>query len=438
VKILMVCDFYLPQVGGMERAVADLSGALLRRGHGVAVATMWQEGLPRYEELDGVAVHRLRGLAQAAPLLHARPRQRYHPPLPDPLVARGLARLIARERPHIVHGHSWMLLSALPACRTHGVATVVTLHDYALLCPKKTLLYHEARPCPNGLGARCLCCAASMYGRPKAALVSAGLAAGRGDIGRIDRFIAISPYVAATHIRSGVVEAGRVVTVPNFVRDDVLSAPRRPRLPDLPDEYILFVGALGRHKGLPLLLDAYTRLETTLPLVLVGPARPETPSTFPAGVIALGNLPHDGVVAAMDHCRFLVHPALWPEPFGLVLIEAMARGKAVVTSRAGGPLDIVRDGETGLLAPLGDAAALASALRALIDDPELAACMGRAGAAHCAASYSSTVALPRIEEVYAAAYWERQARPAPSSTGSDRCPNVTGKTSIRIRIGNRL
>ncbi len=411
-KVLMVSDFYLPTTGGTERAIADLSQELRRRGHTVVIATLWQDGLPFHEEINGLAVYRLRGLAQRLPLLYAQPRKRYHPPFPDPLVARELASLIARERPDVVHGHSWALLSALPICRARRLATVLTLHDYALLCPKKTMLYDDERPCVDGLSWDCLRCAPAMYGRPRGLAVTAGLALGRKGAEGIDRFIAISAHVAMTHTRTGLLDAVRVDTVPNFVRDDVLCAPRDTgprRLPGLPDEYILFAGALGRHKGLHLLLDAYARLARDIPLVLMGPACPDTPAVLPLGVITIGDRAHDDVIAAIDGCRFLVSPALWPEPFGLVLIEAMARGKAVVASRAGGPREIVRDGETGLLVTPGDTEALARALRLLVDEPCLATRMGRAGAAQCAASFSAAAAMPRIEAVYDAAYRARWA-----------------------------
>ncbi len=101
----MVSDFYLPTIGGTERAIADLSQELRQRGHTVIIVTLWQDGLPAYEEIDGLAVYRLRGLAQRLPLLYAQRRKRYHPPFPDPLVTRELASVIARERPDVVHGH---------------------------------------------------------------------------------------------------------------------------------------------------------------------------------------------------------------------------------------------------------------------------------------------------------------------------------------------
>jgi len=405
----MVSDFYLPTIGGTERAIADLSQELRQRGHTVVIVTLWQDGLPFYEEIDGLTVYRLRGLAQRLPLLYTQPRKRYHPPFPDPGVTHELASLIAHVQPDVVHGHSWALLSALPICRARRIATVLTLHDYALLCPKKTMLYADARPCTTGLGWDCLRCAPTMYGRPRGLAVTAGLALGHKGVAGIGRFIAISSHVAGAHTRTGLLDAARVDTVPNFVRDDVLRDTRPRRLPGLPDAYILFVGALGRHKGLHLLLDAYAGLARDIALVLVGPACPDTPTVLPLGVIAIGDRAHDDVIAAIDGCRFLVSPALWPEPFGLVLIEAMARGKAVVASRAGGPIEIVREGETGLLVPPGDTEALARALRLLVDNPHLATRMGRAGATRCAASFSAAAAVPRIEAVYEDAYRGRRA-----------------------------
>jgi D-inositol-3-phosphate glycosyltransferase len=66
------------------------------------------------------------------------------------------------------------------------------------------------------------------------------------------------------------------------------------------------------------------------------------------------------------------------EGYGVVCAEAMAHGKPVVASAVGGLLDLVRHGETGLLVPPGDEAALREALRWLLGDPELRRRMGAA------------------------------------------------------------
>ena len=77
----------------------------------------------------------------------------------------------------------------------------------------------------------------------------------------------------------------------------------------------------------------------------------------------------------------MIHASVVAEPFGRVLIEAMAIGRPVIAPREGGPLLIVVDRETGLLVPPRDAGALADALLALLADPARRAAMGRAGRA---------------------------------------------------------
>ena len=74
------------------------------------------------------------------------------------------------------------------------------------------------------------------------------------------------------------------------------------------------------------------------------------------------------VYAAAD---VIVHASTAPEPFGLVLLEAMAARRPVVATRAGGVVDIVSDGETGLLVEPGDVDALSAAIRRLLEDHEL-------------------------------------------------------------------
>ena len=72
------------------------------------------------------------------------------------------------------------------------------------------------------------------------------------------------------------------------------------------------------------------------------------------------------------------------EPFGIVVIEAMALGKPVIAGSAGGPAEIITDGTDGLLSPFGDAPALGRAISRLIDDPALAKRLAAAATARAA------------------------------------------------------
>ncbi|HCU35204.1 MAG TPA: hypothetical protein DGT21_06990 [Armatimonadetes bacterium] len=88
------------------------------------------------------------------------------------------------------------------------------------------------------------------------------------------------------------------------------------------------------------------------------------------------------------------------EPFGMVLIEAMAAGKPVIATRAAGPMEIVNDGETGLLVPIGDAGALAEAACTLLADPTRAGQMGRAGRARAEEMFDISRLVEQLYGVY--------------------------------------
>lgn len=117
-----------------------------------------------------------------------------------------------------------------------------------------------------------------------------------------------------------------------------------------------------------------------------------------------GWLTHEEALAEYAKADVCVVPSVWHEPFGLVAVEAMAAGRAVVASRTGGLADIVLDGKTGLLVTPGDAAALAGALSRLLDDPGERARMGKAGRARAESDYDWRQVvrkryLPLLEEL---------------------------------------
>ena len=79
----------------------------------------------------------------------------------------------------------------------------------------------------------------------------------------------------------------------------------------------------------------------------------------------------EDVPLQLETLDILVHASLIPEPFGQVVIEGMASGLPVVAPRAGGPAEVIEDGVTGILYPMGDVGALAGALRELAGKPAL-------------------------------------------------------------------
>jgi glycosyltransferase involved in cell wall biosynthesis len=99
----------------------------------------------------------------------------------------------------------------------------------------------------------------------------------------------------------------------------------------------------------------------------------------------------DDVPRLMAACDVVCHTSRVPEPFGLVLIEAMALGRAVIATAGGGPSEIISSPVEGILVPPDDAGALARAVKELIDDPERRRALGEGGRARVRSQFSIDV-----------------------------------------------
>ncbi|HEY7030765.1 MAG TPA: glycosyltransferase family 4 protein [Thermomicrobiales bacterium] len=429
-RVLMVTDFYPPAIGGVERHVQGLSRALVRRGHHVGVATLEFAGAGPGDDDQGVRIHRIRGSSQRLPRLFGNPHRPWAPPLPDPELVLGLRRIIDQERPDVVHGHDWLARSFLPLKRWSGAAFVLSLHYYTLSCAKKSLVRSGA-PCDGPGVAKCVRCAADHYGRAKGPIVAVGNhIAGVAERKTADRIIAVSQ---ATATGNGLTtDAGpHLVVVPNFVPEPLDAAPvdLDPYLRQLPaDGFLLFVGDLRRDKGIEVLLRAYAGLKDAPPLVLIGKLWPESPTVFPDGVRVLADWPNEAVMAAWRRSLFGIVPSIWPEPFGIVLIEAMASGRPVVASRIGGIPDVVDDEQTGLLVPPADPRALRDAIARLLSDCELRRRMGQEATRRVDRFREATV-VPRIEQIYQDAIASRH----PSSCCPEQSAGDANAFHRRIR-----
>jgi glycosyltransferase involved in cell wall biosynthesis len=402
----MVSDFYPPAAGGVEHHVHNLSHALSRRGHQVTVATLQWPGTPAVGCDGEVQIRRIRTTTQRIHPLFSSDRM-WAPPVPDPEAVSSLRAIIREARPDVVHGHDWLTRSFLPLKRWSRAALVVTLHYFNQTCAKKSLMY-RGRPCSGPSPGKCIACAANHYGRLKGPAITAGNWLGSmAERALVDRFIAVSQDVARGNNLD--LHQQPVDVIPNFIADhDPAGQPLDDAyLRQLPcEEFILFVGDLRVEKGVSVLLEAYAGLDDAPPLALIGKAWPDAPKAFPPRVHALGEWPHAAVLAAWERCLFGVVPSVWPEPFGMVLIEAMSRGKPVIASRIGGIPEVVVDGETALLIPPGDPHALRDAMERLIQFPELRDRMGRAAFAR-SLEFREAVVVPRIVLAYESAIQAR-------------------------------
>jgi glycogen(starch) synthase len=138
--------------------------------------------------------------------------------------------------------------------------------------------------------------------------------------------------------------------------------------PEADPPEILFAGRLSPEKGILELVEAAQGMK--LVVAGDGPLRDQVPG-------ALGFVPHHELLGLYARAAVVACPS-HREGFGVACAEAMAHGKPVVASAVGGLLDLVVDGETGLLVPPGDVAGLRDALRRLLGQADLRRRLGDA------------------------------------------------------------
>ncbi len=168
-----------------------------------------------------------------------------------------------------------------------------------------------------------------------------------------------------------------------------------PRLDD--GRTVLFVGRDFARKGGPILLEAFVRLRRVHPrarLLVAGPIRPPP---LPENAFHLGPVEPSELPALLSQASAFCLPTL-REPFGMVLLDAMACAVPCVATRIEAIPEIVTEGETGLLVPPGDPVALAAALARLLSQPSLAREMGARGRERVAARFRWDDVAERLEQ----------------------------------------
>jgi glycosyltransferase involved in cell wall biosynthesis len=210
--------------------------------------------------------------------------------------------------------------------------------------------------------------------------------------------VAVSDATRDRLLRQGY-PARRVVTIHNGIEP---AAPVEPaRLADGP--IVLEVARLAEVKGQKTLICALEQLDATAVLVgrdLEADGRYEHElrrTAEDARVVFAGY--RDDVPALIAGCDVFCLPSTI-EGLPLVVLEAMAHAKPVVATRVGGTPELVVDGETGVLVPPGDVAALAAALDGLLHDPERARRMGEAGRERVRAEFDADTLAGRILALY--------------------------------------
>ena len=376
-KVLQLTREYPPEIyGGAGVVVGHLSRALRRRME--VEVRAWGEG----ERMDGeIPV----SCYQAWDRLAKNDDGALYPPALETL---SIALAMTRDPvdADIVHAHTWYAdMGALFTKIVHQIPLVVTLHSMEPLRPWKV----------DQLGT----------GYHLSSWIE------KTTVESADRVIAVSAGMKADILEHYDVAEEKVVVIHNGIEPDVYRATEdRSALEKfgVTSPYVLFVGRISDQKGIFDLLEASKALPSGVQLVLCA-AAPDTPellermeaaTTGRDDILWINEMVgKQDVIGLYTHAELFACPSVY-EPFGIINLEAMGCGTAVVASGVGGILEVVVDGETGILTKPSDPAGLAAAMNKVLADPDLAKAMGAAGRRRVEDLFSWESVAARTKELY--------------------------------------
>jgi glycosyltransferase involved in cell wall biosynthesis len=341
-------------VGGMERYLHDLCRLMRDAGHAVAVA--YDEATFEDFVIPGVHATHIPGVATDLPSRNE-------------IAWRLLADLVAQFDPDVIQIHD--LANPYTTVRVQDLRpTLAFVQTCGYYCMGTKSFPSSGAVCERAFGPGCLAkaFACGCATRRPAALLR--------DYTRVHRELAgvracRSLMVASGYMRDVLATNGIPAERIRVVLPFTAPVPEPPALPQQPR--LLFVGRLATGKGIERLLEAMAHLpEATLDVVGDGDRRSAAESLARAlGVVErvrfLGWRSEAETSAQYAAARVVVVPSVWPEPFGLVGIEAMARGRPVVGIDRGGVAEWLEDGVTGLLSEPSPEALAAAVRRVLAD-----------------------------------------------------------------------
>jgi glycosyltransferase involved in cell wall biosynthesis len=369
-----------PTIGGVETHLATLGPGLVRRGHEVSLLTGQPGELPAHDVFEGMVIERCPylDLNRMTPEMFTRHAAQ---------VTESIHEFLTTVNPDVIHVHNWHYFSDVPLKAVlkwreeHPAALVLTAHNS----------WHD-----------------DLFQQ----------LAEYGD--QYDRIIAVSQYTLDDMAEWGY-HADKMRVVHHGVAPQWLDPVVRPWLPiaEAQGRPVIFHPArMGLAKGSLVVVEAFRQVREVIPdafLLLAGTGQ----------IVDWGSVQHREIELINDRIRLygltsavdirpyhwpdiagvydaasaVVYPSVFPEPFGIVVIEAMARGRPVVITRTGGMPEIITHEVDGLIVDPNDADQLAQALIRLLRNRDLAESLGRQARQRVAASFTAERMIERTEDV---------------------------------------
>lgn len=311
------------------------------------------------------------------------------------------AEIITRENPAVIYLHKVPALTQIRPLAT-GRRMVMMVHDHDLCCPRRHKYFlWTGQVCHWPFTPwRCWCDGACMERRDgRIQYVSLREKYATLQCARTLDGMLVGSHCMRDELEQNGIPSTRITLLPPLIR---LGAPTVRPLPMAPE--VLYVGQLIRGKGVDMALRAIRRVpEARLHIIGVGNAEATLRAQahrlgLAQRVVFHGWVDHAQLSEAYANARVVIVPSRWPEPFGMVGIEAMRHARPVVGFAVGGIPDWLQDGVNGFLAPAQDVTTFAEAIELLLRDDALAAGLGEQGRMIAQARYGYAEYITQLAE----------------------------------------
>jgi len=315
--------------------------------------------------------------------------------------------LLADFHPDIVHMfaiQTHITPSVLDACREMNVPVVMSCNDYKPICPNYKL-FHHGRLCEDCKGGRFYnaiknrCCKDSIIFSVASSIESYVHDALNIYRKNINLFLFASEFMAhkTEEFWGAATFRWRMLRNP-FDTDKHL-------LHGYSGEYLLYFGRIIDEKGVDVLIQA-AALAPELSLVIVGDGPEKKTLETTAMSLGIRNVQFVGSKWGDDlndylrNCRGVIVPSLWHENFPYVILQAFAAGKPVIGSNRGGIPELVQNGKHGLIYEANEPDALATAMRTLMTNADMAQQMGERARRYVVAEFNDDAFYGQLMKVY--------------------------------------
>jgi glycosyltransferase involved in cell wall biosynthesis len=380
-------------LGGIERYVADSVQEFTRMGHTCSVIYGRISDQPVENSIAALlkSTHRVRALSKFESS-------------EDLTEVKQLEAVLEVEKPDVIFMTGVRNFRLLACLQAYG-RLIPMSHDSSLVCMRMTnTTYVRRKICTHTLGPRCLLHGCSVRKDPGSAdgrLIYNSL---RQHQMLLDIYKSMGLHlVASTYMKERLIQHGfqpeqlKVVgCFTNLLPQTVVSSAGSPPI-------ISFVGRMNRYKGADYLIRALAQVSTPFRCTVIGDGeylpycKDLAQSLGLSDVVEfLGWRSTEEITAHLREIAVAVVPSIFPEPFGIVGLEAMMCSKPVVAFDVGGIPDWLKDGETGYLVPPKDTKSLAEKIDFLVKNPQRAGEMGANGYEFVTSAFSKKKHFDRL------------------------------------------